>query len=123
MRAVLRWVAIGAALVLVVSAGLGLAAYRRFGGGVRTDSAAEQVLARDADQRPRVLVPEASNILVMGSAAAVRPPRRSSPTWAPRRRPSRRPRARPRPPPRPPPSSCTCPPTGAAAPPSPCPAA
>jgi LytR_cpsA_psr family len=67
MRAVLRWVAIGAALVLVVSAGLGLAAYRRFNGNIRTDSAGERVLARYAGQRPRPLVPAARNILVMGA--------------------------------------------------------
>ena len=48
MRAMLRWVAMGAGLLLVVTAGLGLAAYRRFSGNIRTDRAAERVLARYA---------------------------------------------------------------------------
>ncbi|MBY8882161.1 LCP family protein [Actinacidiphila acidipaludis] len=67
MRAVLRWTAIGAGLVLVVAAGLGWAAYRKFSGNIRTDRAAEQVLSRYAAERPRSLVPQASNILVMGA--------------------------------------------------------
>jgi LCP family protein required for cell wall assembly len=67
MRAVLRWAAIVAGLVLVVAAGLGWAAYRKFSGNIRTDRAAEQVLRRHAAERPRSLVPRASNILVMGA--------------------------------------------------------
>jgi len=67
MRAVLRWTAIGAGLVLVVAAGLGWAAYRKFSGNIRTDRAAEQVLNRYAAERPRSLVPQARNILVMGT--------------------------------------------------------
>jgi len=66
MQAVLRWTAIGAGLVLVVAAGLGWAAYRKFSGNIRTDRAAEQVLTRYAAERPRALVPQATNILVMG---------------------------------------------------------
>jgi LytR_cpsA_psr family len=77
MRAVLRWVATGVGLVLVVAAGLGLATYRRFSGNIRTDSAAEQTLARYAHQRPRPLVPEARNILVLGAD-----PRRADPRGA-----------------------------------------
>ncbi|SEO43672.1 transcriptional attenuator, LytR family [Actinacidiphila rubida] len=67
MRAVLRWTAIGAGLVLVVAAGVGWAAYRKFSGNIRTDRAAEQVLSRYAAERPRSLVPGARNILVMGA--------------------------------------------------------
>jgi hypothetical protein len=69
MRAVLRWTAIGAGLVLVVAAGLGWAAYRKFSGNIRTDRAAEQVLSRYAAERPRSLVPRARNILVLGADA------------------------------------------------------
>lgn len=67
MRAVVRWVAIGAGLVLVVAAGLGWAAYRKFSANIRTDRAAMRMLAADAGQRPRVLVPQARNILVLGA--------------------------------------------------------
>lgn len=70
MRAVLRWMAIGAGLVLVVTAGLGWASYRKFSGNLRTDRAAEQVLARYAKDRPRALAPRARNILVLGAGAA-----------------------------------------------------
>jgi hypothetical protein len=69
MRTVLRWAAIGAGLVLVVAAGLGLAAYRKFSGNIHTDRAAERVLAQHAAQRPPALVPAARNILVMGAGA------------------------------------------------------
>ncbi|MBD0739431.1 LCP family protein [Streptomyces sp. CBMA29] len=67
MRAVLRWVAIGAGLLLVVTAGLGWASYRKFSGNIHTDRAAEKVLARYAKERPRALVPQARNILMLGS--------------------------------------------------------
>ncbi|WP_225850955.1 LCP family protein [Streptomyces sp. HPF1205] len=66
MRAVLRWVAIGAGLVLVVAVALGWAAYRKFSGNIRTDRASARLLAQDARQRPRALVPGARNILVIG---------------------------------------------------------
>jgi hypothetical protein len=66
MRAVLRWVAIGAGLVLVVATALGWAAYRKFSGNIRTDRAAARLLAQDAPQRPRALVPGARNVLVIG---------------------------------------------------------
>jgi LCP family protein required for cell wall assembly len=65
MRAVLRWVAIGAGLVIVVTAGLCLAGYRKFSANITTDSAAEKVLAEYAAQRPLPVVPQARNILVM----------------------------------------------------------
>lgn len=70
MRGVLRWTAIATGLVLVVAAGLGLAAYRRFSGNIRTDRTAERVLARYAAQRPPALVPGARNILVMGDGSS-----------------------------------------------------
>ncbi|SHM98020.1 LCP family protein [Actinacidiphila paucisporea] len=70
MRAVLRWTAIGAGLLLVLGAGLCLASYRRFSANITTDSAAEQVLAEYAAQRPAALVPQARNILVMGAQDA-----------------------------------------------------
>jgi hypothetical protein len=70
MRAVLRWVAIGAGLVLVVTAGLGWASYRKFSGNIRTDRTAEKLLARYEKERPRALVPGARNILVLGSDGA-----------------------------------------------------
>ncbi|WP_329134574.1 LCP family protein [Streptomyces sp. NBC_01476] len=70
MRAVLRWAAIVAGLALVVTAGLGWAAYRKFSGNIHTDHAAERVLERYAGERPPVLVPGARNILVMGTASA-----------------------------------------------------
>ncbi|MEW2522953.1 hypothetical protein [Actinacidiphila alni] len=70
MRAVLRWVAIGAGVVLVVTGGLGWASYRKFSGNIRTDRVAEQVLARYEKDRPRALVPRARNILVLGSGGA-----------------------------------------------------
>jgi hypothetical protein len=79
MRAVLRWGAIGVGLVLVVAAGLGLATYRRFNGDIRTDSAAEQMLARYAGQRPPTLVPAARNILVMGADPRRAAPQRTTP--------------------------------------------
>lgn len=66
MRAVLRWLAIGAGIVLMVAAGVGWATYRKLSGNIRTDRAAERVLSRDAAQRPRDLVPHARNILVIG---------------------------------------------------------
>jgi hypothetical protein len=62
---VLRWVAMGAGLVLVVAAGLGLAAYRKFSANIRTDTAAERVLAQYAGERPPVLAPGAQNVLVL----------------------------------------------------------
>jgi hypothetical protein len=67
MRTVLRWTAIGAGLVLVLACGLGLAAYRKFSGNIRTDTASERVLAQYAAQRPPALVPGARNILVMSA--------------------------------------------------------
>lgn len=67
MRAVLRWTAIGAGLLLVLTAGLCLASYRRFSANITTDSAAEKVLAEYAAQRPSALVPQASNILVLAA--------------------------------------------------------
>ncbi|MYS20831.1 transcriptional attenuator, LytR family [Streptomyces sp. DvalAA-14] len=70
MRAVLRWLAIGAGLALVLAAGLGMAAYRKFSDNIHTDRTAEQALARYAGERPPVLVPGARNILVMGTASA-----------------------------------------------------
>ncbi|MEE4544513.1 hypothetical protein V2S66_21355 [Streptomyces sp. V4-01] len=76
MRAVLRWAAIGAGLVLVVACGLGLAAYRKFSGNIRTDTTAERVLAQDAAQRPPALVPGARNILVMSARPTGGPARR-----------------------------------------------
>jgi hypothetical protein len=82
MRAVLRWVAIGVGLVLVVAAGLGLATYRRFSGNIRTDSAAEQTLARYAQQRPRPLVPAARNILVLGAGPQDADPQDADPQQA-----------------------------------------
>lgn len=82
MRAVLRWVAIGVGLVLVVAAGLGLATYRRFSGNIRTDSAAEQTLAAYAQQRPRPLVPAARNILVLGADPQDADPRYAEPQGA-----------------------------------------
>ncbi|WNI16847.1 LCP family protein [Actinacidiphila sp. ITFR-21] len=72
MRTLLRWVAVSAGLALVVTAGLGWAAYRKFSDNIRTDSAAERVLARYAAERPPVLVPGARNILVMGTADGAR---------------------------------------------------
>lgn len=66
MRAVLRWVAIGAGLVLVVAVALGWAAYRKFSGNIRTDRASARLLAQDARRRPAALVPGARNILVIG---------------------------------------------------------
>ncbi|WP_329176372.1 LCP family glycopolymer transferase [Streptomyces sp. NBC_01477] len=77
MRAVLRWTAIGAGLLLVLAAGLCVASYRRFSANITTDSAAEKVLAEYAAQRPPSLVPQARNILVLGAdggaATALRP--------------------------------------------------
>lgn len=70
MRAVLRWTAIGAGLLLVLTAGLCLASYRKFSANITTDSAAEKVLAEYAAQRPPALVPQASNILVLGADGA-----------------------------------------------------
>jgi hypothetical protein len=70
MRAVLRWMAIAAGLVLVVTAGLGWATYRKFSDNIRTDEDAERVLARYAAERPPDLVPDARNILLMGTATA-----------------------------------------------------
>ncbi|WUH91904.1 LCP family protein [Streptomyces sp. NBC_00433] len=70
MRAVLRWTAIGAGLLLVLTAGLCLASYRKFSANITTDSAAEKVLAEYAAQRPPALVPRARNILVMGVEGA-----------------------------------------------------
>lgn len=67
MRAVLRWTAIGAGLLLVLTAGLCLASYRKFSANITTDSAAEKVLAEYAAQRPPSLVPQARNILVMSA--------------------------------------------------------
>jgi hypothetical protein len=73
VRALLRWAAIGAGLVLVVTAGLGWASYRKLSGNIRTDRAAEKVLAQYAKERPRVLVPRARNILVLGAEPARAP--------------------------------------------------
>ncbi|MFG1805704.1 LCP family protein [Streptomyces sp. NPDC049040] len=70
MRAVLRWTAVGAGLLLVLTAGLCLASYRKFSANITTDKAAEQVLAGYAAQRPPALVPQAWNILVMGADGA-----------------------------------------------------
>ena len=70
MRAVLRWLAIGAGLVLVVTAGVGWATYRKVSGNIHTDRTAEHLLAQYAKQRPRALVPRARNILVMDSGPA-----------------------------------------------------
>lgn len=76
MRAVLRWVAIGAGLVMMATAALGMAAYRKFSGNIRTDQATERVLAaaERAGERPRALVPQARNILVLGATAGRRKP-------------------------------------------------
>lgn len=73
MRAVLRWLAIGAGLVLVVTAGVGWATYRKVSGNIHTDRTAEHLLAQYAKQRPRALVPRARNILVMDSGPGARP--------------------------------------------------
>ncbi|MEV6013337.1 LCP family protein [Streptomyces sp. NPDC051976] len=73
MRAVLRWLAIGAGLVLVVTAGVGWATYRKVSGNIHTDRTAEHLLAQYAKQRPRALVPRARNILVMDSGPGTRP--------------------------------------------------
>jgi LCP family protein required for cell wall assembly len=75
MRAVLRWTAIGAGLLLVLTAGLCLASYRKFSANITTDSAAEKVLAEYAAQRPPALVPQARNILVLGADAPAAPER------------------------------------------------
>lgn len=77
MRAVLRWLAIGAGLVLVVAVGLGWAAYRKFSANIRTDRTSVRLLARDAVHRPRALVPRARNVLVLSAAGARSP-------WGPR---------------------------------------
>jgi hypothetical protein len=66
MRAVLRWAAIGAGLVLVAATAFGWAAYRKFSGNIRTDRASVRLLDQDARERPRALVPGARNILVIG---------------------------------------------------------
>lgn len=79
MRAVLRWTAIGAALLLVLTAGICLASYRRFSANITTDSAAEKVLAEFAAQRPPSLVPRARNILVLGAEGASASPGSSAP--------------------------------------------
>lgn len=67
MRSVLRWVAIGAGLLLVVAAGLGWAAYRKFSGNIRTDRASARLLAEDARQRPPAAAPGTRNILMLGA--------------------------------------------------------
>jgi hypothetical protein len=67
MRVVLRWTAIGAGLLLVLTAGLCLASYRKFSANITTDTAAEEVLAAYAARRPPSLVPQARNILVLGA--------------------------------------------------------
>ncbi|MCX5397416.1 LCP family protein [Streptomyces sp. NBC_00102] len=63
----LRWTALGAALVVLVAAGVGWWLYQRLNGNIRTDTAAEAELRAYERERPTALVTDAQNILLIGS--------------------------------------------------------
>ncbi|MCM2420638.1 LCP family protein [Streptomyces sp. RKAG293] len=69
-RRMLRFLGLGMALLLGVSAALGWMAYRRLNGNIRTDEVAARVLAEHPEERPPVLVPKARNVLVLGTRSA-----------------------------------------------------
>ncbi|MCX4666798.1 LCP family protein [Streptomyces sp. NBC_01381] len=63
----LRWTAIGAATVVLGTAGVGWAVYNKLDGNITTDTDAAAELARYEKERPTPLVHDAQNILLIGS--------------------------------------------------------
>ncbi|MET7380523.1 LCP family protein [Streptomyces sp. NPDC005526] len=65
-----RWVrygALGAAVLVVVAAGVGWGVYTRLNGNITADEAAAAELRRYEKERPSALVKDAQNILLIGS--------------------------------------------------------
>ncbi|MCX3063925.1 LCP family protein [Streptomyces beihaiensis] len=63
----LRYSAVGAAFVVLVTAGAGWIAYEKLNGNITEDTAAADELARYDKERPTVLVAGAQNLLIIGS--------------------------------------------------------
>ncbi|MFD5329362.1 LCP family protein [Streptomyces sp. NPDC127092] len=63
----LRWAALGAAVVVLVAAGVGWWLYRKLDGNITTDTTAAAELLRYEKERPSPAVNAARNILLIGS--------------------------------------------------------
>nr|WP_233221556.1 LCP family protein [Streptomyces carminius] len=63
----LRWTALGASFVVLATAGAVWVLYSRLDGNIRTDVGAVNQLRRFESERPRQIVHEAKNILLIGS--------------------------------------------------------
>ncbi|MFD1832588.1 LCP family protein [Streptomyces desertarenae] len=63
----LRWAALGASLAVLAAGGAALHLYDRLEGNIRTDVEAVNQLRRFEGERPRPVVQEAKNILLIGS--------------------------------------------------------
>jgi LCP family protein required for cell wall assembly len=63
----LRVVSLGAALLLVLTGGVGWVLYQRLDGIIRTDEKTARALAADHGSRPRAIAHGAENILLLGS--------------------------------------------------------
>lgn len=63
----LRWTALGASLVVLTAAGVGCWLYRKLDANIRTDTSAAAELRTYERERPRTVVHDAENILLIGS--------------------------------------------------------
>lgn len=63
----LRWTALGASFVVLVAAGAGWWLYKKLDGNIRTDTSAAAELKVYEKERPRSVVHNAENILLIGS--------------------------------------------------------
>jgi len=63
----LRWTALGVSLVVLAAAGVGCWLYRKLDANIRTDTSAAAELRTYERERPRTVVHDAENILLIGS--------------------------------------------------------
>jgi LCP family protein required for cell wall assembly len=66
-RRILRAVLIGTGCLVLTAAGLAWAAYHKLDSNIQTDRTTSRILGDHASERPKPVVEEASNILIIGS--------------------------------------------------------